>query len=96
MTARLIPALSLSCGAFGTLYMGLMIATIFFATWQTQAVSSVRDTESAIANLETNYYSTMNRISEINPSTVGFVQPAQVEYVAETKNTSATLTFAGN
>jgi hypothetical protein len=96
MTDRLIPALSVSCGALTMLYIGLMISTIFFATWQTQSVSSVHSAESAIANLEMKYYSAMNQISEINPATVGFVQPAQIEYVAEAQDSSAGLTFAGN
>lgn len=96
MSDRIIPVLSLSCGALVTLYVGLVVTTISFATWQTQAVNSVRVTESSIGNLEANYYTTVNRISALDPATMGFVSPAQVEYVAEVPSTSANLSFNGN
>jgi hypothetical protein len=96
MTVRIIPLLSFSCGILTALYIGLMASTIFFAAEQSQDASSVRNAESAIANLETGYYSTMNQITNINPATVGFVQPTVVEYVAEAQNGSPGLTFAGN
>lgn len=96
MSDRLIPVLSLSCGGLVTLYVGLVVTTIFFAAWQTQAVSSVRITESSIGNLEANYYTTVNRVSALDPATMGFVSPAQVEYVAEVTDTSSGLSFARN
>ncbi len=96
MSDRLVPVLSLSCGALVTLYIGLVVTTIFFAAWQTQAVSSLRLTESAIGNLEANYYTTVNRISALYPTTLGFVSPAQTEYVAEVSDTSSGLSFNGN
>jgi len=96
MTDRIIPALSISCGGLAILYVGLVISTIFFATWQTQAVSTITDAQSNIANLESNYYSITNRISQIDPTQVGFVEPSDVQYVAEASNASVGLSFAGN
>ncbi len=96
MTDRLIPTLSISCGGLTLLYVGLMISTIFFATWQTQAMSSITDAQSQLATLESNYYAITNRISQINPTQEGFVEPSDVKYVAEANDSSAGLSFAGN
>ncbi|MDR3548499.1 MAG: hypothetical protein P4M11_09595 [Candidatus Pacebacteria bacterium] len=96
MTDRIIPTLGISCGALTILYIGLMISTIFFAAWQTQSVSTVNNLQSQIGNLENNYYTLTSHISQINPTSVGFVEPSQVQYVAEANNASAGLTFAGN
>ena len=96
MPDRLIPMLSISCGALTTLYVVLVVTTVFFAAWQTQAVSSVRATESAIGNLESNYYTSINKISTLNPATLGFVSPNQVEYVTKVQDTSTGLSIAGN
>lgn len=96
MSDRLIPTLSISCGALTMLYVGLMVTTVFFATWQTESVSSVRSAESAIGTLEANYYTAINHASTLNPTTLGFVAPTHVQYVPTTKNSSADLTFAGN
>jgi hypothetical protein len=96
MPKRLIPALFLSCGTLTLTYVVLMVTTIFFAAWQTQAMSSVRSSESAIGNLEASYYTSINHLSSLNPTTLGYVSPAQVEYVTKISNTSTGLSFAGN
>jgi hypothetical protein len=96
MSDRIIPALSISCGALTLMYMVLMVMTISFATWQTESVNSVRSAESAIGTLEANYYTAMNHASSLNPATLGYVAPTQVEYVAEATSNSSNLTFAGN
>ena len=96
MSDRLIPTLGISCSALFVLYVGLVISTIFFATWQTQAMSSISNAQSNIGNLENNYYTIMNRISDINPTQEGFVDPSNVQYVAEARDTSAGLSFNGN
>jgi hypothetical protein len=92
---RLIPLLSVSCGLLTFSYIVLVVTTVFFASWQTTAVSSVRDNESKIATLEAQYYSTMNHINSLSPSSMGFVMPKDVQYVAETQSTAANLSFAG-
>ena len=96
MSDRLIPALSVSCGALTLCYVTMVVTTIFFATWQTEAMSSVRNTESTIGTLEANYYTAMNHASTLSPATLGFVTPTQIKYVAQVTNSSAGLSFAGN
>jgi hypothetical protein len=96
MRNHLTSILSIACGVLTTSYVGLMVATIFFAAWQTQAVNSVRTTQSAIGNLEANYYQAVNHLSGLNPASQGYVSPTQVEYVAESVETSTGLSFAGN
>jgi hypothetical protein len=96
MPDRLIPILSLSCGTLTTLYVGLMVTTIFFASWQSEAMNSVRTTESQIGNLESQYYTAMNKVTNENPETLGFVTPAHVAYVAESQDASADLSFVGH
>lgn len=96
LTDRIIPTLGFSCMALVVLYVGLMISTIFFASWESQAVSSIGSIQSNIGNLETTYYTETNKLSNINPSSVGFVEPTDVQYVAEANDTSAGLSFAGN
>ncbi len=93
---RLIPFLSASCGLLAISYVALMVTTIFFASWQSQAVSSIRDSEGRIGNLESQYYSTINSVSSIDPSSLGFVAPTDVEYVAAASSRTSNLTFAGN
>ena len=59
-------------------------------------MSSISNAQSNIGNLENNYYTIMNRISDINPTQEGFVDPSNVQYVAEARDTSAGLSFNGN
>ena len=95
MSDRIIPVLSVSCGMLTTLYVVLVVTTVFFASWQTEAMSSVRVSESQIGTLEANYYTAINKASNLSPATLGFVTPEQVRYVA-TAQTASALTFAGN
>jgi hypothetical protein len=96
MTDRLIPALSISCGALTVLYVVLVISTIFFASLQTEEMSYVRGSESTIGTLESNYYTAINKASNLSPATLGFVAPVEVKYVATAQTVSSGLTFAGN
>jgi L-lactate permease len=96
MSDRLVPTLGISCALLTASYVSLVVITVFFAAWQSQAVYSVRNTESAIGNLEAKYYTTMNHVTQLNPATLGFVTPATVQYVAEARDASAGLSFNGN
>jgi hypothetical protein len=96
MTERIIPALSFSCGALATSYIALMVMTIFFATWQTEAMNSVRVSEGQIGNMETSYYAAMDHASELSPATLGFVTPQRIAFVPSAVDTSTGLSFAGN
>ncbi len=94
---RLIPVLSVSCGVLTVLYVTLVVTTIFFASWQSQAIGTIRTSESTIGNLESQYYSAINSVSSINPTALGFVAPTDVEYVAAASPQDfSNLTFAGN
>ena len=91
---RFIPLLTILCGALGASYVGLVIMTILFATWQTQEVSTMRSTESAISLLESSYYTEVAKLDAVNPSSLGFVTPHDTRYVSAV--TDPNLTFAGN
>jgi hypothetical protein len=96
MPDKLIPVLSAACAALTALYVVLVITTIFLASWQSQSMSDVRNTESAIGNLEAQYYTTINQINTMDPHSLGFVSPSDIEYVAATHLNAGNLTFAGN
>jgi hypothetical protein len=93
MPTRIIPVLSISAGAHVMLYLGLVVTTILFATWQTQALSSIRDSQAAIGLLEAKYYASIGTLDSTNPYSLGFVHPAHVQYVAAA-NLPEGLTFA--
>jgi hypothetical protein len=92
-TDRLIPVLRVAVIAFIAVYVVLVVTTVYFATWQTQEVSSVRDTEAAIGTLETKYYDSVAKANETDPATFGFVKPTDVKYVTATRETG--LSYAG-
>ncbi|KND49698.1 MAG: hypothetical protein AB203_01270 [Parcubacteria bacterium C7867-008] len=94
MPTRFIPVLTVSAGALVMVYLGLIVTTILFATWQTQALSSIRDAQAAIGTLETKYYASISTLDSTNPYSLGFVRPAHVQYVAAA-NLPDGLTFAG-
>jgi len=93
MPTRIIPVLSVSVGALFVVYLGLVVTTVLFATWQTQALSSIRDGQAAIGMLETQYYASIGTLDSTNPYSLGFVRPAHVEYVAASDLPDG-LTFA--
>lgn len=95
MPTRTVPFLSVSVGLLVLVYMALVVITILFATWQTQAVSSISDAQAAIGTLEAKYYASVGALDSTNPYSLGFVQPAHVEYVAASDLPEG-LTFAGN
>ncbi len=74
-------------------YIGLVIATVYFATWQTSLAASVRATEGSIATLETSYYAAMARVTSTDPHALGLVAPNAVHYATE--EAPASLTYAG-
>ena len=96
MSDRILPVLSISCGTLTVSYMVLVAMTVFFAAWQTQAVSSVRTMQASIASLEVQYYSATNHINSMDPTSLGFVTPSQIQYVAQAKDNSSGLSFNGN
>lgn len=91
MPNKTIPILGFSCGAVFTAYIALVIAAIFFATWETQLAAAAGDAESRIAALETEYYDAIADLNTTNVASAGFGHPSRVEYVAENGKPTVTL-----
>lgn len=91
MPNRLIPILSLSCTAVFVAYIALVFATIFFASLETELSASMREAESRIASLETEYYDALATINATNVAAAGFHRPERVEYVAANGKPTVTL-----
>lgn len=91
---RLIPFLSASVGVLIAVYVALMVATIIFASLQTQLAQDVQSKHMEIAKLENSYYSSVARLDSTDPRTLGFVTPSHVQYLSEASLPN--LTFAGN
>ena len=92
MPNRLIPILSLACGSTFVVYVVLVIATIFFASLETQLSASGRETESRISSLETEYFEAIAKLHTTNVVSAGYNNPVRVEYVAASGK--STVTFA--
>ncbi len=92
MPNKTIPILGFSCAAVFTAYLALVIAAIFFATWETKLSAAAADAESRIAALETDYYDAIAVLNNTNVASAGFARPDRVDYVAE--NGKPTVTFA--
>jgi hypothetical protein len=93
MPDRTIAFLSIAAAAIFTLYIVLVIVTITFATVQTSLASRVRDTEGAIAQLETTYYASISKQNASSPASVGLVAPAVVQYAVA--KPAQGISFAG-
>lgn len=92
---RFIPILSFAVGASLAVYVVLVVTTILFAAWQTQEVSLIRTTEGTISQLESSYYAQVAQVDAIQPASLGFVAPHQVQYV-QAQMSDPGLTFNGN
>lgn len=91
MPNRFITFLGFSCGTLFAAYAALLIATIFFASWQTGLAASVGDTEERIAALETEYFSAIAVLNTTDVASAGFHTPSRVGYVAEAGSPTFTL-----
>lgn len=92
MPDRTIFVLGVVAAALVVVYIGLMITTIFFASWQTQLARGIDDTRSRIHNLENDYYGAIAKLDSTDPYSVGLVAPSKVEYVVAARMPG--LTFA--
>ena len=90
---RLIPILRAAVIGLIAVYVVLVVTTVYFATWQTQEVSSMSDSQSAIGMLESKYYASVAQINETDPTTLGYVKPKIVTYVSAVQETG--LSYAG-
>lgn len=91
MPNRLITYLGFSCGTLFAAYAALLIATIFFATWQTGLAASMRESEARVMALETEYYEAIAQLNATDVSAIGFYTPSKTEYVAEAGSPTFTL-----
>lgn len=92
MPNRAITYLSISCGVLLTAYVALVAVTIYFATMRTELTSALRDLESNVSALETDYYGAISKLDAIDVTSAGFVTPLKVGYIAE--NGTPTFTRA--
>ncbi|HWH06960.1 MAG TPA: hypothetical protein VNU47_00300 [Candidatus Paceibacterota bacterium] len=93
MSDRLVPILSWTALVLACTYIALVVATISFATWQTQQLAEIREVEGSIASIETAYYEAIARINRTDPSAHGLATPHSVRYVTAVSGTN--VTFAG-
>jgi len=93
MSDKLIPVLGAATISLIGVYVTLVVATIYFATWQTQGLAQIRDIEGTISSLESEYYAAIAQINRTDPSTYGLAAPVAVRYVTAVNGTN--VTFAG-
>lgn len=93
MSDRIIPVLTWTALVLACTYIALIVATISFATWQTQQLAEIREVESRIATIESSYYEAIARINRTDPSVHGLSEPRSVRYVTAVSGTN--VTFAG-
>ncbi len=72
-------------------YIGLVVATIFFAALQTKLADTMQSTQTEIAALESSYYDSVAMLDATDPRTLGFVKPSRVEFVAAAAAPSLSL-----
>ncbi|HYD93606.1 MAG TPA: hypothetical protein VEB18_04120 [Candidatus Paceibacterota bacterium] len=81
LPSRAITYLSFSCAALVVAYLALVATTIFFATLRTDRMVSLRELESKVSALETEYYDAIAHLSATDVIAQGYVTPTSVEYV---------------
>lgn len=70
------------CAGLLGLYLVLLTTAIFFAASETELSLALREAESRVASLETEYYAEIARISDADLYANGLVTPSRTEYVA--------------
>lgn len=83
MPDRTITILAATSGVLFAAYVALVGVTVYFATIRTELSLSVRDLESEVAALETEYYNAISELSVTDTALLGFVTPSEVDYVAQ-------------
>ncbi len=82
MPSRTIHFLSYACLALVGAYLVLITATLFFASVKSSLTGELRERETAVASLETEYYDAIAALSTENYVSAGFVSPSAVRYVS--------------
>lgn len=83
--------------AFGVMlgaYLALVVGTVLLASYETDLMRSVGDTEASIGALETRYYAAVAELTSTPVAELGLVAPRETAYVQAI--TAPVLTRAGN
>lgn len=91
MPDRTISLLGATVAVLVTVYIGLVVTTITFATMQTELALTARDAESAIGAIETAYYAQVGVLSATDPKSMDLHKPSAVHYA--TKVTAPSLSL---
>lgn len=91
MPDRTISFLSYVAGALLCSYIALVVVTVTYAAIQTDLALTMRDTESAISMVETEYYAQVSQLSATDPSTMQLGKPRMVTYATLLQAPSLTL-----
>jgi hypothetical protein len=90
MPSRTLHYLSYACLALVAAYIALFATTLFFASVRSGLAAELRERESSVAALETDYYDAISRLNAGNYVSFGLVSPVAVEYVSEGGTTAVT------
>lgn len=93
MPDRTVSFLSVVAGGCVCAYIALVVVTVTFAAMQTQLALDVRDTESAIGQLETKYYSQVRALAATDPHTMQLSVPSSVTYAVRAEAPSLSLRY---
>ncbi len=63
-------------------YVACIATAIFFATLRTELSAAVREAETRVGALETDYYQAIARLNATDIGSIGYVTPNQVVYIA--------------
>lgn len=82
MPSKTITALSVLSICMLVAYVACIATAMFFATVRTELSASVRQVETRVGALETDYYDAITRLNAMDVTSIGYVTPDDVEYVA--------------
>lgn len=73
------------------MYIGLVIVTVTFAAIQTDLALAVRDTETEIGMIETQYYVQVGALAAVDPASLDLRKPSVVTYATLAQAPSLSL-----
>jgi hypothetical protein len=90
MPSRALHRLSYACLVLVAAYIALFATALFFASIRSSLSAELRERESAVAALETEYYDAISKLQGSDYVSAGFTSPVAVDYVAEGGDTAVT------
>lgn len=94
MPNRFITYLSAIFGVLVGSYLMLVVGTVLLASYETDLIRSVGDTEAKIGVLESRYYNAVAMLTSAPAESMGLVRPVKTAYVRAVS--VPVLTRAGN